>query len=188
MTLLIAGVALWSTAHLFPAIAPGVRAKLAAQFGEGPYKGLFALDIVIALVLIVYGWKTATTSVIYSAPLHGGLVPSAFMFLAITLFVTSKTPSNLKRYIRHPQISAVLVWAISHLLTNGDSRSLVLFGGMAIWAILEMTFINIRDGRWEKPASIPVAKDVITVTVATIVFAALAHFHASLFGVPALPA
>ncbi len=188
MTLLIAGVVLWSIAHLFPAIAPGVRAKLAARFGEGPYKGLFALDIVIALILIVYGWKTTTPSVIYAPPLYGSLIPSAFMLLAILLFVTARTPNNLKRYIRHPQISAVFVWAISHLLTNGDSRSLVLFGGLMIWAVLEMTFINIRDGRWERPASVPVVKDSITVTVAAIVFAALAHFHAALFGVPALPA
>ena len=188
MTLLIAGVALWSIAHLFPAAAPGVRANLAARFGEGPYKGLFALGIIIALVLIVIGWKAAIPSAIYAPPLFGSPLPSAVLVLAILLFVTSKTPNNLKRYIRHPQISAVLLWGIAHLLTNGDSRSLVLFGGMATWAILEMVFINKRDGAWEKPASVPFIKDLVTVVIAVIVFAALAYFHASLFGVSAIPA
>ena len=69
MTLLIAGVALWSIAHLFPAAAPDARANLAGRFGEGPYKGLFALDIILALVLIVFGWKAATPTPIYTPPL-----------------------------------------------------------------------------------------------------------------------
>lgn len=187
MALLIAGVVLWSVAHLFPATAPGVRAKLATRFGEGPYKGLFALDIIIALVLIVFGWKAATPAPVYAPPLFGSPIPSAFLLLGIVLFVASSIPNNLRRYVRHPQMAGVLCWAIAHLLTNGDSRSAVLFGGFAIWAILEMVFINKRDGEWERPSSVPLLKDVITVAVGAAVFAALVYFHASLFGVSPIP-
>ena len=188
MTLLIAGVVLWSVAHLVPAAAPGIRANLVGKFGEGPYKGLFALDIVIALGLIVFGWKAAVPAAVYAPPLFGSPIPSAFLVLAFVLLVASATPNNLKRFIRHPQMTAVLCWSAGHLLTNGDSRSIVLFGGFAIWAVLEMLFINRRDGEWQKSGSVPLVKDVITALIAGLVFAAVAYFHVSLFGVSPIPA
>jgi len=187
MTLLIAGVVLWSITHFFPAAAPGARANLAGRFGEGPYKGLFALDIILALVLIVLGWKAATPTPIYTPPLYGSPVPSVFLVIAILLFVASRAPNNLKRYIRHPQLSSVLFWGIGHLLTNGDSRSLVLFGGLSFWAALQIFFTNKRDGHWKKPDSVPLLKDIITVVIAIAVFAGLLYFHDSLFGVAPIP-
>lgn len=183
MTMLIAGVVLWSVTHLLPAAVPGVRANLVGKFGAGPYKGLFALDIIIALVLIVFGWKAATPAWIYTPPLHNSTIPLAAIVLAVVLVVASSTQNNLKRYLRHPQMTAVLLWGGGHLLLNGDSRSVVLFGGLTLWAALEVIFINKRDGLWQKPDSVPFVKDVITGVIATAVIAALIYFHASLFGV-----
>ncbi len=187
MSLLIAGVVFWSVTHLMPAAAPGLRTNLASKLGEGPFKGLFALDIVIALVLIIYGWKSAVTSAIYVPPMYGDSIPSAFLIMAILLFVTSSIPNNLRRYIRHPQMTGVLCWSIGHLLNNGDNRSLALFGGLGIWAILEMIFINKRDGLWQRPESVALIKDVITALVAAAAFALLVYFHPALFGVSAIP-
>jgi len=188
MTLLIAGVVLWSFAHLVPAALPGVRSNLATKFGEGPYKGLFALDIMIALALIIFGWKAAIPTAIYAPPMYGSPIPSAFLVLAILLMVASSIPNNLKRFVRHPQMAAILCWSAGHLLTNGDSRSIVLFGGFSIWAVLEIVFINKRDGGWQKPNPVPLLKDVINAVVAAVIFAALVYFHASLFGVSPIPA
>ena len=188
MTLLIAGVVLWTITHLFPAAAPQVREKLARNFGEGLYKGLFALDIVIALVLIVLGWKAAAPSPIYAPPLYGSPIPSLFLVTAILFFVASASPTNLKRFVRHPQMIAVMFWTVGHLLTNGDIRSIILFGGMGVWALLEIIFLNKRDGAWQKPSSVPRAKDAITAIITTAVFVALVYFHSSLFGVAAIPA
>lgn len=188
MTLLIAGVVLWTAAHLLPAVAPGVRANLVNKLGEGPYKGLFAVDILIALGLIVFGWKAASPTAIYAPPLYGSIVPTVLIVIAIFLFVVSSTPNNFKRFVRHPQMTAVLFWSTGHLLANGDSRSLLLFGGLGIWALLEIIFINRRDGSWDKSASVPALQSIITVVVAVAVAAALAHFHASLFGVAVVPA
>lgn len=186
MTLLIAGVVLWSITHLFKAVAPGARTRMVDRFGLGPYKGLITLDIVIALLLIVFGWKSTMPVALYAPPLYGSPIPSAAVLLAIVLFVTSSTPNNLKRYIRHPQMTAVVLWGAGHLLTNGESRSVILFGGLAIWAILEMIFINKRDGQWLKPNAVPLSKDIIMLIIAAAACALLVYFHASLFGVPAI--
>ena len=188
MPLLLAGVILWICAHLLPAALPGVRANLVAKFGEMPYKGLFALDIIIALALIVFGWKAATPAALYAPPLYGSPIPSVLLLVAILLMVASILPNNLKRLVRHPQMAAVIFWSAGHLLTNGDTRSIVLFGGFAVWAILEIIFINKRDGEWQKPASVHLLSDAITAVVAIAAFAALVYFHALLFGVSPIPA
>lgn len=186
MTMLLAGVVVWSITHLFKAVAPGTRTRLVTKFGLGPYKGLITLGIVIALLLIVFGWKATAPVALYAPPLYGSPIPSAAMLLAIILFVASSTPNNLKRYIRHPQMTAVVLWGAGHLLSNGESRSVVLFGGLAIWALLEIIFINKRDGQWQQPGAVPLAKDLIMVIIGAAAFALLAYFHASLFGVPAI--
>lgn len=186
MALLIAGVVLWSVAHLFPAIAPDGRTILTSKLGAGPYKGLFALDIVIALGLIIFGWKSSTPAMVYAVPVIDDTVPLALVILSIVLFVAASLPNNLKRYVRHPQMMAVVLWGASHLMTNGDSRSVVLFGGLTAWAILEVVFINRRDGAWQRPAAVPFVKDVVTGIVAIAAIAAIVAFHARLFGVPAL--
>jgi uncharacterized membrane protein len=187
MTLLIAGVVFWTVVHLVPAAAPGVRAKLATRLGQGPYKGLFALNILLALALIVFGWKAATPTAVYAPPLYGTPVPAILLLLAFIFLIAASAPNNLKRIVRHPQMTAVIFWSAGHLLSNGDSRSLVLFGGFAIWAVLEVIFINKRDGQWQKPAAVPWAKDIITVVVAVAAFAGLVYFHASLFGASPVP-
>jgi len=186
MTMLFAGIVLWSITHLFKAVAPGARSRLVERFGLGPYKGLITLDIVIALALIVFGWRMATPIALYAPPLYGSPIPSVAVLLAVVLFVSSSTPNNLKRYVRHPQMTAVVLWASGHLLTNGESRSVVLFGGLATWAVLEVIFINRRDERWQKPNAVSLSKDVIMLIVAAAVSILLVSFHASLFGVPAI--
>jgi uncharacterized membrane protein len=186
MAMLIAGVVLWSVTHLLPSVATELRAKLVGRFGIGPYKGLFSLDILIALLLMVFGWISATPYALYQPPLSGSVIPVVLLALAIILLVASTLPNNLRRFIRHPQMTAVVVWGFGHLLTNGDSRSVVLFGGLSIWAVLEMLFINRRDGQWQKPVTVSMVKDVIIVVAAAAAITLLVLLHASLFGVPAI--
>ena len=50
-------------------------------------------------------------------------------------------------------LTGVFIWAVAHLLVNGTTRALVLFGGLGIWALLEIVLINKRDGAYTKPDS-----------------------------------
>jgi len=151
VNLLVAGVLLWSVVHLFPAIATGGRRALVARLGDGPYRGLFALLIVCSLVCIVLGWRSTTPVAVYTPAPAMRSVTLGLMVVALILFVSARAPTDIKRLIRHPQLTGVLTWAVAHLLSNGDSRSLVLFGGIGVWTIVEMFVINARDGRWRKP-------------------------------------
>lgn len=183
MSLLIAGLLIFTIVHLLPAAAPDVRARLVGQMGENAYRGVFSIVIVASLVIIVFGWKAATPTAIYTPPVAGGPVIAALVFFAFVLFVASKARTNYKRFIRHPQMAAVILWSIAHLLVNGDSRSLVLFGGLGIWAVLEIVLCNRRDGERAKPDVVPFSADMIVAIIAGAAFFALFYLHRALFGV-----
>jgi uncharacterized membrane protein len=109
------------------------------------------------------------------------------VLLALYLFVASAQPSNVKRLLRHPQLTGLAVWALAHLLSNGDNRSLVLFGGLGLWALVEMPLINRRDGVREQPEAVPMAADVRLVVIAVVAFAVLFLVHPYLFGASPSP-
>mgnify|MGYP001569611080 CR=1 FL=1 len=183
MALLLAGITVWFVVHLFPAVAPASRENMIFKLGENAYKGLFSLLILAALLMIVFGWKTSVPTGVYAPPVAPGLLPSLMVFAAFVLFFSSKFNTNAKRFLRHPQMAGALLWAGAHLLTNGDSRSLALFGGLAAWALLEIILCNRRDGpRAELPPA-AVKFDLIALLIGGVAWAIFGHFHVKLFGV-----
>lgn len=184
MGTMIAGLAIWVAAHLFPSLAPAARNRLARRLGVA-YQGLFALTVLAGLALIVLGWRSATPVPLY--PSSTLLRPLAFALLvaAFILVVAANFPSTrFKRLLRHPQLSGVFLWSLAHLLVNGDSRSLLLFATLGGWSIVSMWTINRRDGAWRKPPPPDGWGADIGIVVAGIALAALAaYFHAWLSGV-----
>ena len=182
MTIMILGVALWSAAHLLPSVAPGLRGRL-MSIGEGPYKGLFALTVVVSLLLIIFGWRAAVPSMVYAEPDWGRVVNMAAMLVALILFVAAFSKTNIKRYLRHPQLTSVLLWSVGHLLANGDSRSVILFGVMGVWSVIAMLAINRRDGAWQKPEAVSIGRDLIPVIVGVVLYGVLSWAHPYIAGV-----
>lgn len=183
MSFLIIGIIIWSAAHLFKSVAPANRDQIERKLGENRYRGIFSLVIIGSLILIVLGWRSAVPHTLYAAPLPGGPLISALVLIGLVLFFASQFAGNIKRFVRHPQMIGTLLWSLAHLLTNGDSRSLTLFGGFAAWAILEIIFINRRDGKWQKPGPAAIRFDVIPLAIGSLAFASLLYFHQTLFGV-----
>jgi uncharacterized membrane protein len=181
--LLCLGLALWAGVHLIPALAPAWRAQRVAQMGLGPWKGLFALAIVTSVVLIVIGWRHTPAEVLYVAPAWGRPAAAALMFVALPLFFAGRLPTNLKRVLRHPQLTGVSLWALAHLLSNGEVRSLVLFIAIGAWALLEMAVINRRVGAWAKPEPVPPRRDAIVLAVGLTAYALLLFLHEYIAGV-----
>lgn len=185
MIMLTAGVLLWIAVHLFPSVMPGARQGLIGKLGEGPYKGLFALDLVIAILLMVFGWRSAMPEYWYTPPL-AGMQTIMFILVAIAFMLmgAANAPTNLKRHIRHPMLTGVIVWASAHLLANGDSRSVILFGGLALWGVVAIFTISARDGEWERPEPVAASKDIVLIAIGAALTAVVAFFHEYLSGVP----
>lgn len=173
MTLLILGVALWWAAHLFKRLAPNAR----AQLGK-PGMGLMAVLIVTSVVLMVIGYRNATGAVFWgpSAPLVG--VNNLLMLVAFYIYAVGGPGPGKPRVwlgtkMRHPQLTGFSIWALAHLLVNGDSPSFILFGGLLVWAMVEIVLINSQDPEWTPPAYGGAKKEVIylilTLVIVTIV-------------------
>lgn len=187
MFLLISGVLVWVVVHLFPSAAQGAKSRLVSRIGEGPYMLIFSLLIASALVLIVLGWRDATPIYIYAPPAWGWMVTTVLMLPALILFFSARLPTNIKRFLRHPQLTGVIVWAIAHLIANGDSRSLILFGGFGVWALVEMLLINRREGAWQRSLPRPLTADLLLVGIGVVAYIVLVLLHPILFGVPVKP-
>jgi hypothetical protein len=104
--------------------------------------------------------------------------------LAFLLLVVSNRPSRLRGVIRHPQLTGVALWGISHLLLNGDDRAIALFGGMTAWAVLEIVAINQREGVWIKTPAPGWGAEVINIGIAAIVITIVIFIHPWLSGMP----
>lgn len=186
MSLLVTGITVWFLVHLFPAMAPAARENTVFKLGEKPYRGVFSLLILAALLMIVFGWKSAVPRALYAPPLMPGILPSALVLLGLVCFFASQMNGHIKRLLRHPQMIGTILWASSHLLTNGDSRSVALFGGLGVWALLEILLINRRDGSRSETPQANAKQDLLAIVIGVVVFAIVGHFHLKLFGVAPL--
>ena len=61
----------------------------------------------------------------------------------------------------------------------------MLFGGLGVWAVVEMKLLDRRDGEWEKPEPVPWSRDVVVVAIATAVFLGVRLAHPWIAGVSA---
>ena len=78
----------------------------------------------------------------------------------------------------------MLLWAIAHLLANGDSRSLTLFGGLGAWCIVMILLINRRDGAFVKPQAPSWTVELVGIAIGLAVYALFIFLHPWIAGVP----
>lgn len=183
MTLLYAGLALWIVVHLVPGTVPALRSRLQGALGPRRYKAIFAVLVLTGLAMIVAGWRSAAPDVVYVPPAWGRNVTFILMFVSVLLFGAANAPSNVKQVLRHPMLIGLIVWSLGHLLSNGDSRSVALFGALGLWATVEIPLINRREGLWLKPARVPLRSDLITIAISAVVFFVLILLHPYFAGV-----
>jgi uncharacterized membrane protein len=184
MVLIVLGVLLFAGVHLVPSLAPSLRASWHGRLGEGGYKGAFSLLLLVSFALMIVGWRSAQPSFVYMpwAALHHPAL--GLLVIAFVLMVCSSRSSRLGLLIRHPQLSGVALWGIAHLLLNGDSRAVVLFGGMAAWAIVEMIAINRREGAWVKGQAPSWSAEIVTLVIALVMVAVVVYIHPWISGMP----
>lgn len=173
MIYLVLGVLLWSGAHLFKRIAPGARAAM----GETAGKAVIAVALVVSIWLMVVGYGRADGAFFWGR--HPALVGvnNLLMLVSVYLFAAAGMKTALARKMRHPMLGAVKVWALAHLLVNGDVASFILFGGLLAWAVVEMIVINKSEPDWTPPPPAPVSKEIIAVVASVGLYAGIVVVH-----------
>jgi uncharacterized membrane protein len=187
MILLIIGLVLWSGVHFVPSLAMPFREQFIAKRGEKSYKLLFTFLVISSIVAIVFGWRSIDPVYLYVLPSWSRAVTSLLVLITFILFSAAHSNTNIKRVIRHPQLTGLVLWSIGHLLSNGDNRSLTLFGALGVWAIIEIILISKREGVWVKPESAPIKSELIMVAKGLVMFAVFLFAHPYITGVPIIP-
>ena len=187
MALLAISLTAFIGLHLIPYFATGLRARVQKRLGVGTYKGVFALLVAFSLVGIVFGWMASEPVLAYQPPVWGIAATQGMSLVGFVLFFASQAPTNIRRLVRHPQMTGLFLWAIGHMLSNSEGRSALLFGGLAAWSIIAIYGANRRDGDWQKPDTQPFAKDVVTVLIGVTAFAGFMYFHEAIIGVSSYP-
>ena len=177
--LILLGLALWCGAHLLKPMFPERRAALDAKFGEKGARGIVALTILGSVILMGVGYEFTdlTYEELWIAPIWMKGINNLLMIPALALMGAGDTKSNLRRVTRHPMLAGFKLWAVAHLLVNGDVASVVMFGGLLAWAVIAMISLNKRDGAWEKPAPTPRANDVKLAVAVVVLYAVIVGIH-----------
>ncbi|WP_308916057.1 NnrU family protein [Jannaschia sp. LMIT008] len=170
--LIVLGVGLWSLAHVFKRLAPERRAAL----GE-PGKGLVTLGIVAGVLVMIFGYRWAPYDLLYALGAWTYPVNNLLVLVAFYLFATSGAKTRVAQAVRHPQLIGFSIWAVAHLLVNGQVASLLLFGGLLAWALAELAILTRLNATATPARPVPVKKEVSAVVIAIVAYLIVYLIH-----------
>lgn len=230
MPMLILAAAVFLALHLLVS-GTRVRDALTGRIGDGPYMGLFSLASLAGLAWLGFAFAAArhdaANDVVWGVSGATRGVQLVLQLLAMLLIVpglTTPNPTSVRqeatlqkpdvvkgmvRITRHPFLWGVAIWALGHLLVNGDAASIVLFGAMLALALFGTVSIDAKRRRklgkaWDafaaQTSNVPFAAIAAgrqrlslaeigwwRIALGVVVWAVLAWAHPYLFGVRALP-
>jgi uncharacterized membrane protein len=193
VTLLVLGLIIFLGTHSF-SMMRGARSGIIRKLGDGPYKGLYSLLSLAGIVLVAvgYGQYRQTGYVpVWDPPVWTRHLSLLLVWLAFVFVAAAYLPGRIKRTLKHPMLAGVKVWALAHLLANGDLGSILLFGSFLAWGVAARISVKRRDVAAQHGGTAAPAgwrNDVLSVVIGSVVYLAFVFWlHPWLIGVPVLP-
>ena len=190
LTVLILGLVIFLGVHLLVTMRDR-RALAIAKLGVG-YRIGFALAALIGLGLIVWGfalYRQAGYIELWSPPRFTRHIAVGLMLFSVILILAAYLPGHIKTWTKHPMLAAIKIWALAHLISNGDVGSIILFGSFLAWAVYariavkrrerlgDMTRTGLPNRGW--------ANDALAMGLGIVIFLSLGYiFHPAVIGVP----
>ena len=170
--LLTLGVALWAAAHLFKRAAPERRAELGDKG-----RGLVAMTIFASIVLMVLGYRWVEDPQVWYPPYF--LIHINNLLILVALYLMSPAPKKgwLISGMRHPMLIGFGLWAVAHLLVNGNLAAIILFGGLLAWSITEQVAINRAEPDWTAPVPGQIKYDAMFAAGSVVLLAVIGYIH-----------
>lgn len=200
-----------------------IRTRLAAKIGDVGFRIVYSVTSIIAIMMLVRAWESAVAMPLWTAPAWLRLILAlvmlpAFLFFAAGLLrnptavggeaLAGQQVRGVQRITRHPMLWSFALWALVHVIGNGDLASLIFFGTFAISAFLGMPSIDRKLAARAPEAAARLRAETsimpfgailagrnrlvlgeigwLAPVLALLGWAAMLHFHARFFGVPAL--
>jgi uncharacterized membrane protein len=148
MTWLILGLVLFLGAHSTRIFADAWRTRTLEAWGEKPFKGAIALVSLLGFYGLIVGYAQVRMEpvVIWQPPMATRHISVLLMLFASILLVAAYIPANhFKVRLGHPMVLSVKVWALAHLLANGNLADLLLFGAFLAWSVMNFKSARARD-------------------------------------------
>ena len=162
----LAAAGLFLLASHYGIASTSLRGMLVSWIGEGPYRGLFSLIALAAIVWLVMAFNRAPFGpLLWDLGPVGAIVPLVLMPIALLLLIGGLSPANptnagsekrledpdpatgALRITRHPIQWGIGLWAVSHLAANGDLNTVVLFGTLAVLSLFGTLLLDHRYRR-----------------------------------------
>ncbi len=192
MLVMVIGLVVFFAIHLVPSNAD-LRDGLVARFGGTGYKAVFGIVSLIGLVLIIVGFAKlqlhpGKNPQLWVPPLWSRHIALALMLPAMIALVAAYVPSRIHTALKHPMLVAIKLWALAHLLANGDLAALVLFGSFLAYAVYDRISVKRRGALGPLGATTgPWFNDVIVVVLGTALYAVIVLWaHQYVIGVSPL--
>ena len=148
MKYLILGLIIFLGVHSVRIVAENWRTQTRARMGELPWKGLYSVASGLGLGLIVWGFGLARQQPVqwWSPPPAMRHLASVLTLISFVLLAAAYVPGNgIKARVHHPMVLGVAVWALAHLLSNGNIAHVILFGSFLLWAVFDFSAARRRD-------------------------------------------
>jgi uncharacterized membrane protein len=152
---------------------------------------VYSVLSLIGFALICWGYGQARQQpvVLWVPPVATRHIAALLMLFAIILLVAAYVPGNaIKAKLRHPMVLSVKVWALAHVLANGNLADVLLFGSFLAWAVACFIAARKRDRAAGTANSVTVGKaapTIMTVILGLIAYGAfISYLHRILIGVP----
>src|ERR1700730_5661680 len=160
------------------------------RFGEGPFKGLYSLVAIAGFARIVWGfsrYRAEGLIQLWTPPIWTRHLTISLMWFAfVALACINPAPGRIRGWLRHPTLVAVKVWALAHLLANGDAGGLLLFGSFLAWAVFDRIAVKKRGDIGAPRIASFTRADATALGVGTIAYVAMIFLHPMLIGVPVM--
>ncbi len=180
MFLLGLGVAAFTVLHLVPA-APALKGRIVDRLGP-LYGPAFGLSSILALALVILGWRMSAYVPVYDPPEGGRYVTFVLVLLGFLGLGAFLFRGRLRQRLRFPLALGTVAWAAGHLFANGDLASLILFGGFGLYGLAYL-ILGLANGVRPSPDVRP-GHDALSILAGFALFAVMAQLHGTLIGVP----
>jgi len=192
LLVLVIGLVLFFAIHLVPTRTE-LRHGLVDRFGDNGYKAIFAVVSLLGVTLIVLGFAKlqmhpGKNPQLWMPPMWTRHIALALMLPAMIALVAAYVPSHIHAMLKHPMLVAIKIWALAHLLANGDLASLVLFGSFLAFAVYDRISVKRRHAMGPiGDRSGPWINDAIVVMLGCALYAAIVLWlHQLIIGVSPL--
>jgi uncharacterized membrane protein len=203
-----------------------LRDRLVAYRGEKAFRAAFSALSLLAFGWVIYACRQAPYvetwgQLAWFKPIAAVLMLVSFVFVVAGLTtanpgaVSGESALNdadaakgILRITRHPFLWGLSLWALVHVIANGDVAALLLFGSLLVLCLFGTRSIDAKrrrayGDRWERFAAVTSNIPFLAIEEgrnrlvigeigwrrlgsATVLYLAMLHFHAKIFGVSPL--